>query len=368
MSIDPLPPYSDLFILPPPTTPFVFQRSADLKQLVADLMSQMKAHPSNVDLVFQVGHIVSVGDTRFKEWLYSSAALAGARVAVLIAASRSVKNANGAPPAGTPILEQVESLALRERDPRAMIIHATVLGRRERYGEAIALMDQVMQTIYPTKTAPAADSSLLIGDIEPPWKVYAWLKEKIGNVTDLDDILRTAALEYQDPEALVKYAFVMMQQGDLEKYEEYMSKAATAGNAKACWKLANFYYLTSQGRYPRRGVKTSDSAADAERANNASEGRGILSAFFSSLFGAQPHHEYRGLAMEWYELAARHGSPEAALAISLLLREEGNTELSAQFFQVAVASQKLTSLIRPFRLNWENENYSPKMPTELMEV
>ncbi|PLB54806.1 hypothetical protein P170DRAFT_398575 [Aspergillus steynii IBT 23096] len=351
----------------------------------------------NPDLVFKIGHVVATNSPSLMQWVISSTAQAGAIIPTLMSASRALAKADSSPgttvPQRTPIFEKVEHLALEAHDPRAMLIHAKLLGQQKRYPEALQLAESVMSMIYPSKTNPPPTRSMDIPNLEPPWAIYSWLKRcakpetseptsepelKPETDTDMDmdmDMLKTAALEYQDPEALVTYATHMMATNDLAKYEECMSKAATAGYAPACRKLANFYYLTSQGRFPRRGTKSTDPAGDFERAKAANEraaapGASKLKAFLSGLFGPQPYHEYRGLAIEWYELAFRHGCPRAALALAILMRENGEAMETVEpvFQYVLMSSAQLGGLIRPFRVNWEREDYVPMVPGEVLDV
>lgn len=306
-----------------------------------------------------------------------SAARALAKADSTFNTSAVAANISTSVPPRTPIFEKIAHLAHTVHDPRAMLIQAKLLGQQKRYNEALHLVESVMRMIYPSKVAPPTARTMSIPNLETPWAIYTWLKRCTGASEydfEAQEILKTAALEYQDPAALITYAGQMMAQHDLAKYEECMSKAATAGNATACRKLANFYYLTSKGRFPRRGSNSSDPVGDFERAHaqtaSQSQPYGKLVAFLSSLFGPQPYHEYRGLAIEWYELAFRHGCPKAALALAVLMRENGeDKEAVAPVFQYVVASSnQLGGWVRPFRVNWEREDYVPTVPGEVLDV
>lgn len=273
-------------------------------------------------------------------------------------------------PAKSAIFDKIEELAYKHHDPRAMLIQATLLGHKKRYDDALALTESVMSMIRPSATPPAPSRTMSLPGVKSPWSIYIWLKREAGAPeSEVLEILKTGALEYQDPSALVTYAEHMMtQNNDLDKYEEYIAKAATSGHKAACRKLANYYYLTSQGRFPRRGTHSTDPEGDLARAN-ATTSRGKLGAFLSSLFGPQPYHEYRGLAIEWYELAFRHGCPRAALALAILMRQNGDDrELVEQVFQFAVSSKELGGVVRSFRVNWEREDFEPTVPEEVLDV
>ncbi|RHZ65172.1 uncharacterized protein CDV56_105614 [Aspergillus thermomutatus] len=353
---------------------------------------------SDPDLVFQIGYIVSSGNPTFREWLLASATHAGARVPLLMSAARYLRSLGDTAPVRTPTLEKVERLALQDRDPRAMTLHAKILGLRKRYADALRLIEQVMALIYPSKVPVAKDGGFAMARIEPPWRVYVWLKEKAQTQTQAnaktkpgeaatdaeagaqtDDLLRSAALDYHDPESLVQYATARMQAGDLAMYEDCMSRAATAGNTDACRRLANFYYLTSLGRYPRRGMNESTAPVDAGEAATSSastpasqtrepSNRGKFIALLSNVFGPQPRAEYRKLATEWYELAFSHGNEQAALVLAVLLREDGSASRGLQLLEQIEGSPWLGPLVRQIKSQWDDQGQRVGIPVELLDV
>lgn len=308
-----------------------------------------------------------------------------------MSAARYLNSLGNSAPVRTPTLEKIEHLALHDRDPRAMTLHAKILGLRKRYSDALRLIEQVMALIYPSKVPVAKDGGFSMARIEPPWRVYAWLKEKAqeqanpttktgeaeaGAGPQTNDLLRSAALDYQDPKSLVQYATVRIQAGDLAMYEDCMSRAATAGNAEACRRLANFYYLTSLGRYPRRGVREDTASVEAgtkpisSASSQTSEpsNRGKFSALLSSVFGPQPRAEYRKLAIEWYELAFSHGSERAAVVLAVLLREDGSAARGLQLLEQIEGSPSLGPLVRRIKAQWDEQDQEGGVPPELLDV
>lgn len=287
-------------------------------------------------------------------WVISATALAGGYLAILHVAAEHLKRV---PTAGrTPILDRIEqwATASEDPDPRVSILYAQILGRRGQYREAIAIMEKLMQRIYPTKLRPSMMEDITMnGNLEPPWQLYAWLTEKAGERATTDETLKIAALEYQDPSALVTYAHVMQTQGDLEMYEECMNKAATAGDSEACRKLANFYYLTHHGRFPRRDDQNTS---------------GIRNRIVSLFKQSRTKNDYRKLAMDWYELSFNHGSKKAALLLSMLLREDGFSDLGREFLSYAAAEDKLLPLTRKLTDNWDNKDYNVKIPVQLLDT
>ncbi|KAI9931227.1 hypothetical protein MW887_010889 [Aspergillus wentii] len=325
----------------------------------------------DVDTVFQISFALAPADEGLREWALAACAHAGAKLPILITAGRYLKRASTAPPPRIKFIQDLEKIALEDRDPRAMVLYAKVLGLREKFPEALALMDEVMQKVYPVKTQSADKGFFLVG-IDTPWEIYAWLKEISGDSAGTDEIMKTAALVYQDKEALLSYALIMMQKGDYEMYEECMNKAASAGNAEACRKLANFYYLTYHGRFPRRGEKVPEksTAEDAPKGGETGteEKKGLLDYFSSMFLRIRPRAEYRTLALNWYELSFSHGDHQSALILALLLREEGQREDGFGFLELAEQSLKLRTLTQRFKPNWFDPEYVPKMPVQLLDV
>lgn len=378
---------------------------------------------ADVEMVWKIGRICALGTRDFSAWVTTAAADAGVDIAIFILASRFLQISFR--PKRTPILDRVEHMAMRKQDPRAMILHAAALHRRGQTDEAIAMMDEVMSRIYPTKIQPSVYNDIhLDGCIESPWVLQALLKESIGDSSASNEVIKAAALTYQDPDALIRYAQIKMGEGDLEMYEECMSKAATAGNAEACWKLANFYYLTFHGRFPRRGEKkqqkkkgiqnktassenasveqstqgdmsqrqSSPPKSAAESDNNAAEGEGEkapvyrslldkLSERLSYMFGlSRPKEDYRKLAFYWYNLAANHGSKKAALLFAVLARQDKLWDVGRNWLLLALEDGRLfkeVKFVRPAKLrqftnelmlNWNDFEFEPKIPPKLLET
>ena len=233
-----------------------------------------------------------------------------------------------------------------------MTLHAQVLGLREEYPQALALIEEAIQALYPASSPP---KNMFPPGFRTPWHICEWLKREVGDDAGADEVVKVAALEYQEPQALVRYAGRLMQERDLESYEESMSKAAAGGLPEACQKLANFYLLTSLGQYPRRGDVEWPTAEkiEKEEAKQATPNQewGLSSFFNRSLSRA----DYHKLAREWYEVACIHGNKDAALTFSLLLRQEGDFALGRHYLDMAAQKLDLAA-IRGYRVNWDKEN------------
>ncbi|KAL5359016.1 hypothetical protein BJX96DRAFT_164151 [Aspergillus floccosus] len=346
---------------------------------------------NDVDLVFKISHFISPGNPSLREWALSACTLAGARVPSLITAARylSTTSPKSALPQ-TKLLQQVETLALRDRDPRAMLLHAKALARRGQHPAALSLLEDVLSTISPTRRRPLPDEEFMLPGITSPWQTYLSIKAETGMLDDAerDRVLRGGADDYHDPAALTQYARLRLRRaGDRAAYEEYMSMAAMAGHADACRRLANFYYLTSARRFPRRGAKiTTVSAPDAEGvAEVEAEDQGLLARWLPRFYAPKPHAEYRTLALDWYHLAASHASTaptakgdvlsKTALAVAVIVREQGivagradRLDQAFQWLQRVGDVPAVASFVRQLKLKWDDEGFLPAVPEEVVDV
>lgn len=312
------------------------------------------------DLTFNIGQVVSIGDPRFREWVLTACTLAEARFATIISATRILDKATTAPKSSI-ALNRIEYLALQVRDPVSMTLHARVLILREQYNEALALIEEVMRVIRPVTTSRPSQDKHFPLDMAP-WNVYEEVNRKMGNDDAADKAVETAAREYQDPQALFRLAGRHMKDGDLENYEACMSKAASTGNADACRKLANFYYLTCLGHYPRRGE---DATEQKQRQQQEQQKKSWISSFFGRMLSPD---DYLNLAREWYELACTHGSHDAALTMSLLLRLDGKFDFGKQYLEMAAQKPGLASAIRGYRVNWDNKELTMNVDLKRLDV
>ncbi|KAE8412823.1 hypothetical protein BDV36DRAFT_48426 [Aspergillus pseudocaelatus] len=340
----------------------------------------------DIDEVFKIGYHIGTNDMSFKEWVLAACSLAGARGPVLYQTARylAITARRGTEVRQTAVLDKLEEIGRTSNDPRALQLLAQVQGRRGKYTQALELMEAVLARIHPSKKAPSgAEHSYLISEVmETPWRVYAALKEKVGDPMGADEVMRRAALEYEDPRALQDYASLLMREMDLEGYEECMSKAASSGDAMACLKLANFYYLTSKGWFPRRGVKVSegDNAKATPKATRTVDPAkpveekkpGALGKLFLFLSAdVKSHAEYRKLAMDWYELAVKHGGSRAALLLAIIEREDGNYEAAWELFRSSRtddAKEFMPTSQDELVKVWRDATFRPEVPLQLLDL
>lgn len=220
----------------------------------------------DVDAVFRIGHFVShpLQEPIIQEWIVSACALAKARLALVIVVNRATKREKI--PLRSPWTAEIEKLA-KEEYPPAMLLHATLLGRRGEYEESFQLFEnKILPRLKPTRKVPLMFESIqMIEALDSPHRSYALVRAAHDAQFDApesrqkaDEAIRIAAIEYNEPEALIEYASVMMNENNLDMYEECMSKAAASGNPKAAFFIGNFYYLTYHGKYATRGERDSN--------------------------------------------------------------------------------------------------------------
>lgn len=342
--------------------------------------------------------LISPLNGSFRYWLDTSAALAGVEEPLVILAIGWLRN-HETLPRGL-IFNEIERLAVQKESVLSMVIHSQVLDRHGRSDEAINMIEKVMERTYPTKNPSWANR--VLSEVTPPWEWYATLKARAGDLEATNEIIRKAAVEYEDPVALRRYAQIAKVENNLELYEEYMNKAAMGGDAEACRKLANFYYLTFHGRFPRRGVnketkeeeKNPKTPEEAYKLMYEPFSLSRISFWLSRIFQrSRSRGEYLMLAFYWYNTAALFPDHKAEVLFAILMREnrldevhgrhlgvdsiitENNTiyrlyedqqiDLEYQHLRSAMTDENLRSFVKGLLLNWEDPKYEPKIPVKL---
>ncbi|KAJ5584179.1 uncharacterized protein N7459_003979 [Penicillium hispanicum] len=350
----------------------------------------VRAISVDVDAVWRIGLLCSINRPLYG-WIVTACAMAKAAMPTVIAASRAISEARV--PGRTDMLNEVEKLA-REGFPPAMVLHAKVLGMRGKRKEAIELLEQkVLPHVRPTRRKPSPHTDTTAGDSVPsPYRLYAFLQASEAELTGSEargweSAIRTAASEYNDPEALVELASLMMSENNLTLYEDNMSKAAAAGNPKACLFLANFYYLIFHGKYPTREetarhAKNPNLAPRLESKKGPEEGKRELTNFVDDCIdfmhsywrrvfkGTLKQSDYRQLARDWYYLAYVHGEKRAAFMVALLSREEGN-EFDGTYFLAQAEIERdrdYAKQMNALKANWYNKDFEPTLPKRMLDV
>ncbi|KAJ5540731.1 hypothetical protein N7494_005807 [Penicillium frequentans] len=352
---------------------------------------------TDVDAVFRIGWMVTADNRFLRGWLITACAMANAALPCVISARSSFTDTS-VPSKNNPQLDVLFDLA-KTGYPPALLLQAKVMYLRGEYESAAELLEEkVLPYISPTARKPMPFEDIILGGLlDHPYRLYALVQATLGELDNSqehrnksDEAIRTAALVYNDPTALMEYASLMMNQNNLEKYEECMSKAATAGNGDACLYLANFYYLTHQGLYPTRGEQKPTKANPNPAANwkpievnskaeldpiaKLGSWQSIMKMVKNSFNRSMSRADYHRLAYEWYRQANGHLEPRAAFMRALLAREldlvhNGRVwlEISAELSDIVqdpIYKRKLAEL----KANWYNKDYEPSVPKRLLPV
>jgi hypothetical protein len=349
---------------------------------------------TDVDAVFRIGYIVALPleEPGIAEWILSSCARAKARIALVLVVNRAIHR-DKTVPARTQWTDDIEELAKTEYPP-AMLLHAQIQGRRGKYDSAFRQFEnRILPRLSPTRKSPNTFSSIQIGkELDSPYRTYALLRAAHDQQFDspesrqkADEAIRIAAVEFGDPEALTEYASVMMNEGNLDMYEECMCKAATGGHGKASFYLGNFYYLTFLGKYKTRGERDSNQnrwppawVARLTGFHDPAKSSSILNKSMtyvaSFLNRSMPQKAYHQLASDWYEVAVAQGHPSACFMMALLKREVAQSEAELEdagiFFELARSIQdlELKKTIAELEKNWFNRDFEPTLPMKFMAV
>jgi tetratricopeptide (TPR) repeat protein len=288
-------------------------------------------------------------------WATQSTADAGATISVVSFVRNELKKPFTT--YQTREFRQLEVLANRGI-PLAMRMQADVYWDQKRYEKAIELLKQLHSRTYPSNTAVGyKDDITMQGDITAPWNRLAEFYIHLDLQDKANAMMKTGALDYQDPDALMAYAFLMKEQEDWESYEQCVSIAATAGNGAACRRLGNFYYQIFQGKIP---------SADGLPQNTS-----WFHSFFHGLLGKpRTLQDFRKLAIDWYELALLHGDKKATRNYVILCREDGRIHNALEALHSLEKRQEdwNSPNIVKLRARFDDVNFQPKIPQPWLEL
>lgn len=252
---------------------------------------------------------------------------------------------------------QLEVLADRGI-PLAMRMQAEVYWDQKRYDKAIEILERLHNRTYPSNTIVAfKDDVTMDSQFSAPWKRLAEFYMHRDLEEKSDALTKIGALDYQDPDALMAYAFRMKEQENWEAYEQCVSIAATAGDGTACWRLGNFYYQIFQGMIPWAHALPENAPW-------------FHSLFYRSLGTRRPLRDFRKLAIDWYELAEIHNDKMAIRNYAILCREDGEinkAESALLKLQRSPKDWKSPNIVK-LRERFYDENFRPKIPSSWLQL
>ncbi|KAG5292622.1 hypothetical protein I7I48_04766 [Histoplasma ohiense] len=259
---------------------------------------------------------------------------------------------SGAPLKRTILIAYLEEFAQRHLLD-AMVLYGRILHERyRRTEEALTLWKKAMEISIPHQTHAGEtdeDPYSVLG-IPQAWEMYAAVKSSQGDSEGSRAAVEAGAFLLDHPVAFQYLAKIVGNEGQLDKYEEYMTKAAMDCNAEACHDLGSFYlelHYSGKGR---------DKSFTSSRGQDASP-KDLVS-------GQYTNSELRQKAIDWFEIASTGGWGPSALIMACLLREEGNAHKGLRYLKIAEDDEKSASkakdirhiyLGKSFELNIERE-------------
>lgn len=347
-------------------------------------------------MVYKIGYVVSKFVPTLHPWVVAACVRAGSKTAIFIAAARYFESSQSMDTLNVPLLRDVQRFALTDKDPRAIVLYAMVLSRQEKYNDVVKLLRPLLNRISPSKSLPSWDNDALLRDsILPPWEVLIHAAQAAGDYNTVREVERIAALEYLDPKALASYAYEQLATNDdFTQYEQYMCQAASAGNGDACFRLANFYYLTLLNLHPitlknlsnpqaEQPEKGKVAAAFKQHQEECAKDRrkwqeqrqslvGRVAQFCSASFvESRLKLDHVKLSLQWYGLACSHKNARAYLFLAMLIRSHENAEsnqIPEDLLTEAAKDPSLAAAARSLRLAWASGKPTPKLPDSWWKV
>jgi hypothetical protein len=267
----------------------------------------------------------------------------------------------------------VKDFALIDEFPPAIYLHAKILAWRGQHAEAASLLEEkILPFIKPVQKMPGfCEDITLRGQLETPLRLYGLCIAETQGVEAVSKVVRQAALDYSEPEALNELAVSYLAQDDLDKYEEYMSMAASACNFNACFHLANYYLRISRGEFPTR----QETVAARMKAQSPKWLEPLLPwrLWMDSLINKDlDRSKYESLAMDWYDFAYEGRHETAGLVLALLFRERGLIKEGRIIFDDLDRNQLTKTLplniILKLQSNWADPSFKVELPRKIMKL
>ncbi|OAX80084.1 hypothetical protein ACJ72_05587 [Emergomyces africanus] len=283
-------------------------------------------------------------------WLLYRLAESKEPFAVLYIVNQQFKT--GTPLKRTVLMDYLEEFAQRHLLD-AMVLYGRILHERHgRTEEALTIWQKAMEISVPHQAHAGEtdeDPYSVLG-IPQAWEMYAAVTGVKGDSEGTRAAVATGAFLLDHPVAFQYLAKIVGNEGQLDKYEEYMTKAAMDCNAEACHDLGSFYL---ELHYDGKGRDKSPKPSKGEDVSP----KDLIAAKYTN-------SELRHKSMDWLEIASAGGWGPSALIMACLLREEGNAHKGLHYLNIAENDEKSASkakdirhiyLGKSFELNIERE-------------
>ncbi|WEW61758.1 hypothetical protein PRK78_007252 [Emydomyces testavorans] len=283
------------------------------------------------------------------EWALQKLARAGEPLSVVVLGSRMSKSSLRNDRSW--ILQKVEHLAREGTFWPAMVLYGSMLEENGDLQSAASWYRKAME-----KTQPLAHKSFLQSSfismsrsIPPPWKAYADVKVKLGEIDVVEEPARVGAFQYDCP---LGFAFLLsvffQKECGWDKVEEYLTKCAMSHNPQACYQLGELYRLWHLGL-----KKVEDDGFYGKFLSKE-----MLRKLISTPSRYHSPADYYNMAKEWFELASNQGHSLASVQMAVLLREENRPGEGVFYLSLAAKEPKYADIVSQLQKVWDKSDAS----------
>lgn len=239
---------------------------------------------------------------------------------------------------------RVLKLAQQGKLPQAMVLCA-LYQKNDR--DAISWIKKAISISKPVVNSPGTHT-FIPEAIPGAWLAYADMMARNGNREAVREALTIGADQYDSPGAYLRMARYAFEENDMNKYEEYLSKTAMAGDVDSAYRLGNLY-IAVHLRFSK--VQSMDKPGDP-----------------TDFRKKYPHEDYRMLAQEWYEIAVASGHGLAALVLAGLYRREGKDLKEAKrFLDVAMKDEEAGDRAHLLKAAWTDTEWRVDILEDLIK-
>jgi hypothetical protein len=307
------------------------------------------------------------------EWLKHACAKANSRRAVLEVVNTYIEIPGIDIHRNTEPIAVIKDLALKDEWPPAIMLYAKILTWRGEYTKATELLEQkILPFIKPTAKPPHFfEDVTCMGKVDSPLRLYGLAIAEQQGMEAVTKVMHRAAMEYSEPIALMELAISQLEKPDYDAYEEYMAMAATSGNEKASFFLANYYYKIFAGEIQSRDEREAEKKIARKAENPDFRPLEYLQEWIDSVVHKPlSRNNYMQLALEWYAISFSAGNPEAGLILCLMQRAAGGYSQARQIFDAIDEHRVLMNVpakaLRELKTRWDDPTFDPGLPPKLL--
>ena len=236
----------------------------------------------------------------------------------------------------------LEILVKKDKNPAAMVLLGKIRETQGKPSEALSLYESAANADSHTYTGAEA----VEGSTAEAWANVSRLKVRLGDMKGAKAAIEKAALQYDDPMAYYYLATNFRAQESTD-YPMYLMKAAASGVVEAAQVLGAYYHT--------KWKADAYVSLPEEGENNSADGTimtGITSQLQGDSVSQRKIAEIRGLATEWFAVAAEAGLPYSQISLAILLRSGGLVEKGMEWLNRAEHSVEWVDAVIALRESW----------------